>query len=85
MAKILEYPNQTARIPKGAIILCPHCKRENYRTKVTIGHDTVFLPSNLENVNTGEEPDPGDAFACQTCKKTLFRDGMAGLLLIKLG
>ncbi len=85
MAKILEYPNQTARIPKGAIILCPHCKRENYRTKVTLGHGITFLPSNLENVKTGEEPHAGGPFACLTCKQTLFRDGMPGLLLIKLG
>jgi len=84
MAKTLKFPDETKIIPKGAVILCPTCKRENYRTKVKIGFDTTFLPSNLESVKTGEEPHAGDPFACLTCKQSLFRDDMPGLLLIKL-
>ncbi len=66
MPKVLKYPDDLKSIPKGAVILCPVCKRESYRTKVKIGFDTTFLPSNLENVKTGEEPHAGDAFACLT-------------------
>lgn len=85
MAKILKYPDETKRIPKGAVIICPTCKRDNYRALATIDLSMVPSIELLESVKTGEVPDPTDKFACQFCKKTLFRDGMVGLLLLKMG
>lgn len=85
MSKILEYPNQTGRIPKGSVILCPVCKRDNYRIVEKIGAETPPMVHQLVSTKTGEAPKPTDPFCCQTCKVSLFRDGMAGLLLIRMG
>lgn len=84
MSKILKYPDETKRLPKGAIIICPTCKRDNFRFKETIGEQTFPTHTLIENVQTGEEPGAIDKFACLTCGASLFRDGMPGLLLVKL-